>query len=137
MTTDARPVLVVAEQPDASADMIVDKLNQRDVPVVHFDTAKYPQQLTLTAGLLRAVALPTEQRAALRAAAHRNVTAERNAAAHLGKLLTLSGTRPRPNAFADVPVSHEGFQTRRADSTGTSQRTPYRAAKAIVGVSAN
>lgn len=46
----ARPVLVVAEQLDASADMVVDQLNQRDVPVTRFDAADFPQQLTLTAG---------------------------------------------------------------------------------------
>ncbi|MCX5443786.1 MULTISPECIES: ATP-grasp ribosomal peptide maturase [unclassified Streptomyces] len=49
MTAAARPVLVVAEQLDASADMVVDQLNQRDVPVIRFDAAAFPQQLTLTA----------------------------------------------------------------------------------------
>lgn len=42
-----RPVLVVAEQLDASADMVVDKLNQRGVPVMRFDSAAFPQALTL------------------------------------------------------------------------------------------
>ncbi|MGP4089116.1 ATP-grasp ribosomal peptide maturase [Streptomyces sp. KR55] len=50
MTAAARPVLVVAEQLDAAADMVVDELNQRDVPVIRFDAATFPQQLTLTAG---------------------------------------------------------------------------------------
>ncbi|MFE5406739.1 ATP-grasp ribosomal peptide maturase [Streptomyces sp. NPDC056580] len=50
MTAAARPVLVVAEQLDPSADMVVDQLNQRDVPVIRFDAAEFPQQLTLTAG---------------------------------------------------------------------------------------
>ncbi|MFI1398351.1 ATP-grasp ribosomal peptide maturase [Streptomyces sp. NPDC020681] len=44
----ARPVLVVAEQLDASADMVVDQLNLRDVPVTRFDSADFPEQLTLT-----------------------------------------------------------------------------------------
>ncbi|MFD9463109.1 MvdC/MvdD family ATP grasp protein [Streptomyces sp. NPDC060027] len=48
MTAAARPVLVVAEQLDAAADMVVDQLNQRDVPVMRFDVAQFPQQLTLT-----------------------------------------------------------------------------------------
>jgi ATP-grasp ribosomal peptide maturase len=48
MSTAARPVLVVAEQLDASADMVVDQLNLRDVPVMRFDVAEFPQQLTLT-----------------------------------------------------------------------------------------
>ncbi|MFI8186480.1 ATP-grasp ribosomal peptide maturase [Actinacidiphila glaucinigra] len=50
MTAAARPVLVVTEQLDAAADMVVDQLNQVDVPVVRFDAAAFPQQLTLTAG---------------------------------------------------------------------------------------
>ncbi|MFD4588271.1 ATP-grasp ribosomal peptide maturase [Streptomyces sp. NPDC058434] len=48
MSTAARPVLVVAEQLDAAADMVVDQLNQRDVPVMRFDVVQFPQQLTLT-----------------------------------------------------------------------------------------
>jgi ATP-grasp ribosomal peptide maturase len=50
MTIAARPVLVVAERLDAAADMVVDQLNQRAVPVIRFDAATFPQQLTLTAG---------------------------------------------------------------------------------------
>ncbi|MCX4824262.1 ATP-grasp ribosomal peptide maturase [Streptomyces sp. NBC_01142] len=50
MTSAARPVLIVAEQLDAAADMVVDQLNQRDIPVIRFDAAVFPQQLTLTAG---------------------------------------------------------------------------------------
>ncbi len=46
----ARPVLVVAEQLDAAADMVVDQLNQRDVPVMRFDAADFPQKIALTAG---------------------------------------------------------------------------------------
>ncbi|MEU7030013.1 ATP-grasp ribosomal peptide maturase [Streptomyces sp. NPDC046275] len=46
----ARPVLVVAEQLDASADMVVDQLNQRDVPVMRFDSADFPQTVTVAAG---------------------------------------------------------------------------------------
>jgi len=44
-----RPVLVVAERLDASADMVVDQLNQRGVPVMRYDAAQFPQALTLTA----------------------------------------------------------------------------------------
>lgn len=43
------PVLVVAETLDAAADMVVAELNQRSAPVVRFDVADFPQQLTLTA----------------------------------------------------------------------------------------
>ncbi|MDG4857067.1 ATP-grasp ribosomal peptide maturase [Streptomyces sp. T-3] len=49
MSSAARPVLVVAEQLDAAADMVVDQLNQRDVPVMRFDAATFPQYLTLSA----------------------------------------------------------------------------------------
>lgn len=43
-----RPVLVVAEQLDAAADMVVDELNHRGVSVMRFDSASFPQALTLT-----------------------------------------------------------------------------------------
>ncbi|MEU8696514.1 ATP-grasp ribosomal peptide maturase [Streptomyces sp. NPDC048680] len=46
----ARPVLVVAERLDASADMVVDQLNQRGVAVMRFDSADFPQHVALTAG---------------------------------------------------------------------------------------
>jgi protein-L-isoaspartate(D-aspartate) O-methyltransferase len=42
-----RPVLVVAEQLDASADMVVDELNARGIPVMRFDSAAFPQALIL------------------------------------------------------------------------------------------
>ncbi|SEO15311.1 ATP-grasp ribosomal peptide maturase [Actinacidiphila rubida] len=45
----ARPVLVVAEQLDAAADMVVDELNGRSVPIMRYDTAQFPQSLRLTA----------------------------------------------------------------------------------------
>ncbi|SDO62953.1 ATP-grasp ribosomal peptide maturase [Actinacidiphila guanduensis] len=48
MTAD-RPVLVVAEQLDAAADMVVDRLNRRGVPVLRYDSADFPQNLTLAA----------------------------------------------------------------------------------------
>ncbi|KOV51023.1 hypothetical protein ADL00_41350 [Streptomyces sp. AS58] len=48
MSAAARPVLVVAEQLDAAADMVVDQLNRRNVPVMRFDVAEFPQRLTLT-----------------------------------------------------------------------------------------
>ncbi|MEU1628687.1 ATP-grasp ribosomal peptide maturase [Streptomyces sp. NPDC020096] len=43
-------MLVVAERLDASADMVVDQLNQRNVPVMRIDSADFPQKITLTAG---------------------------------------------------------------------------------------
>ncbi|NDZ82687.1 ATP-grasp ribosomal peptide maturase [Streptomyces sp. SID10853] len=42
-------MLVVAERLDASADMVVDQLNQRDVAVLRFDSADFPQHVTLAA----------------------------------------------------------------------------------------
>ncbi|WP_367125375.1 MvdC/MvdD family ATP grasp protein [Streptomyces phytohabitans] len=49
MTRADRPVLVVAEQLDASADMVVDELNKRAVPVARFDSSDFPRSLTLFA----------------------------------------------------------------------------------------
>ncbi|MEU2022977.1 ATP-grasp ribosomal peptide maturase [Streptomyces sp. NPDC016469] len=46
----ARPVLVVAERLDAAADMVVDQLNQRGVGVMRFDSADFPQRVSLSAG---------------------------------------------------------------------------------------
>ncbi|QNP67935.1 ATP-grasp ribosomal peptide maturase (plasmid) [Streptomyces genisteinicus] len=48
-------MLVVAERLDAAADMVVDALNLREVPVMRFDIADFPQHLTLTGAHL-----PTE-----------------------------------------------------------------------------
>lgn len=51
--TSAAPggaVLVVAEELEAAADMVVDRLNRRNVPVLRFDAAAFPQQLALAAG---------------------------------------------------------------------------------------
>ncbi|MET7640671.1 MvdC/MvdD family ATP grasp protein [Streptomyces sp. NPDC005438] len=42
-------MLVVAERLDASADMVVDELNQRHVPVMRFDSGEFPQAVVLTA----------------------------------------------------------------------------------------
>lgn len=49
--TRARPVLVVAEQLDAAADMVVDQFHSRGVPVLRFDSADFPQHVTLAANL--------------------------------------------------------------------------------------
>ncbi|MFP8961556.1 ATP-grasp ribosomal peptide maturase [Streptomyces nanhaiensis] len=43
-------VLVVAENLDASADLVVQALNDRKVPVMRFDIADFPRRITLTAG---------------------------------------------------------------------------------------
>lgn len=42
-------MLVVAERLDASADMVVDQLNQRDVPVMRYDSADFPRRIVLSA----------------------------------------------------------------------------------------
>ncbi|MFE9820424.1 MvdC/MvdD family ATP grasp protein [Streptomyces sp. NPDC005773] len=42
-------MLVVAERLDASADMVVDQLNRRSVPVMRFDSADFPQNISLAA----------------------------------------------------------------------------------------
>ncbi|MBM9506910.1 ATP-grasp ribosomal peptide maturase [Actinacidiphila acididurans] len=42
-------MVVVAERLDASADMVVDQLNQRGVPVMRYDAAGFPQSISLSA----------------------------------------------------------------------------------------
>ncbi|WP_406299174.1 ATP-grasp ribosomal peptide maturase [Embleya sp. NBC_00888] len=42
-------VLVLAQQTDPSADLVVDALNRRNVPVMRFDVADHPQRVILTA----------------------------------------------------------------------------------------
>ncbi|WP_269858735.1 ATP-grasp ribosomal peptide maturase [Streptomyces sp. RPT161] len=46
--TDA-PVLVVTKEMDPSADLVVDELSRRRVPVMRFDMADFPKSVTLTA----------------------------------------------------------------------------------------
>lgn len=42
-------VLVLTQQLDSHADLVIAELNRRDVPVVRFDTADFPQRSTLIA----------------------------------------------------------------------------------------
>lgn len=49
MTTPRGHVLVVAEQLDPTADLVVQALNERRVSVVRFDLAEFPQSVTLAA----------------------------------------------------------------------------------------
>ncbi|WP_281250204.1 ATP-grasp ribosomal peptide maturase [Streptomyces monashensis] len=42
-------VLVVAEEMDPTADLVVDELTRRKVPVMRFDMGDFPQRVTLTA----------------------------------------------------------------------------------------
>jgi hypothetical protein len=44
-------VLVLAEQLDPTADLVVHELNSRQVPVFRFDLAAFPQRVTLRAQL--------------------------------------------------------------------------------------
>lgn len=47
--SEPRPVLVVTQPDDLTADLVIEQLNRRRVPVVRFDTADFPQALTLSA----------------------------------------------------------------------------------------
>jgi ATP-grasp ribosomal peptide maturase len=51
MTSKAgvRPVVVVTELDDPTADMVIEELNRRQVPVVRFDPAEFPRDLVLAA----------------------------------------------------------------------------------------
>ncbi|WUH99527.1 ATP-grasp ribosomal peptide maturase [Spirillospora sp. NBC_00431] len=44
-----RPVLVVTQPDDLTADIVIAELNHRNVPVARFDTADFPRTLTLSA----------------------------------------------------------------------------------------
>ncbi|MFD7721796.1 ATP-grasp ribosomal peptide maturase, partial [Streptomyces sp. NPDC059814] len=46
---EKRPVLVVTEPDDITADMVIGELNRRDVPVVRFDPADIGGDLTVSA----------------------------------------------------------------------------------------
>lgn len=54
-TTDSsrasRPVVVLTELCDPTADLVIEELHRRDVPVVRFDAADFPQTVVLSAGL--------------------------------------------------------------------------------------
>ncbi len=47
--SDQRPVLVVTQLDDPTADLVVAALNERNVPVVRFDTADFPTHLSFAA----------------------------------------------------------------------------------------
>ncbi|GLZ15803.1 ATP-grasp ribosomal peptide maturase [Actinomadura sp. NBRC 104425] len=47
--SEPRPVLVVTQPDDLTADLVIEQLNQRCVPIVRFDTADFPHALTLHA----------------------------------------------------------------------------------------
>lgn len=44
-----KTVLVLTQQLEAHADLVIAELNRREVPVVRFDTADFPQRATLVA----------------------------------------------------------------------------------------
>ncbi|MFB7919498.1 ATP-grasp ribosomal peptide maturase [Streptomyces sp. NPDC056061] len=47
----SRPVLVVTQADDATADMVIEELNRRSVPVTRLDPGDFPTGLTVTARL--------------------------------------------------------------------------------------
>ncbi|WP_427888498.1 ATP-grasp ribosomal peptide maturase [Kribbella sp. GL6] len=51
MTKDARPVLVMTEMDDPTADMVIEELNDRDVPIVRFDSSDFPTSLGVAADI--------------------------------------------------------------------------------------
>ncbi|MFD5627926.1 ATP-grasp ribosomal peptide maturase [Streptomyces sp. NPDC127072] len=105
MTDAARPVLVVAEQLDAAADMVVDQLIQRDVPVVRFDAATFPQRLTLTGSLG-----PTEP-------AWTGVLDDGRRTARLEDVRAVYWRRPGRSAIADtVPEPYATWARNQADA---------------------
>ncbi|WP_371674096.1 ATP-grasp ribosomal peptide maturase [Streptomyces sp. NBC_00289] len=47
--TDSRPVLVVTSLHDPTADVVIGELNERDVPVLRFDSGDFPASLSVQA----------------------------------------------------------------------------------------
>lgn len=46
-----RPVVVITEVDDPTADLVIEELNEREVGVVRFDTADFPSALSISASL--------------------------------------------------------------------------------------
>ncbi|MDA0565262.1 ATP-grasp ribosomal peptide maturase [Streptomonospora sp. S1-112] len=92
---EPRPVLVVTQPDDATADVVVAELNRRDVPVVRFDPAEFPHTLTLAAridggGLNGSMATATRE-------------------AELGAVRSLYYRRPRGFAFPGLDEQDARF----------------------------
>lgn len=49
MTPDARPVLVVTQLEDSTADIVISLLHERDVPVVRLNLGDFPTGVTMDA----------------------------------------------------------------------------------------
>lgn len=66
-TDDDRPVMVITQTDDMTADLVITELNTRGVPVVRFDSADFPRHLTMSAevgggdGLSGRLATPTRE----------------------------------------------------------------------------
>lgn len=76
-------VLVVAEELDPSADLVVAALNERDVPVLRFDLAHFPQHVTLAA-----------EHAALRSGWHGDLVTSAGRAVRLEEVRAVYYRRP-------------------------------------------
>jgi ATP-grasp ribosomal peptide maturase len=51
MTGDARTILILTEVDDPTADLVIEELNGRDVPVVRFDPSDFPSTLSAAADI--------------------------------------------------------------------------------------
>ena len=51
MTNDDRPVLVVTNLDDPTADFVIAELHDRGVPVVRFDSGDFPATLSCSAAM--------------------------------------------------------------------------------------
>ncbi|WP_405798356.1 MvdC/MvdD family ATP grasp protein [Streptomyces sp. NBC_01506] len=89
-----RSVLVVTQADDATADMVIEELNRRRVPVVRLDPGDFPTGLTVTARF---------GQDGLRGAAR---TATR--VADLGGVRSVYWRRPRPYAAPPGPDEQTG-----------------------------
>lgn len=90
-----KTVLVLTQQLDAHADLVMTELNRREVPVVRFDTADFPRRATLVA--------QTAHRSW-----HATLVTE-NRSLELGQLASILYRRPTPFELdpALSPASHQ------------------------------
>lgn len=97
---EPRPVLVVTQPDDLTADLVIEELNRRCVPVMRFDAADFPHSVTLSARI--------------DTAGLRGILATRSRRADLDAVRSLYYRRPRAFAFAGLDEQDARWATLQA-----------------------
>ncbi|MEU7165496.1 ATP-grasp ribosomal peptide maturase [Streptomyces morookaense] len=100
--SDPRPVLVVTNLDDPTADLVIAELHDRDVPVVRFDSGDFPATLSCTASIGGDV---TQWRGSVRTPTR---------VARLGAVRSLYYRRPSGFAFPHLDRQDERFTAAQA-----------------------